>query len=62
MPKLYAKTQIILPGDVVVPARSVFDATAQQARQFDHLNSARPATEAEIKAAEAAKAVKDGQA
>lgn len=62
MAKLYAKTQILLPGDVIVPARSVFDATPAQAKQFDHLNVARAATAAEIKAAEEAAAVANGTA
>ncbi|RWR12043.1 hypothetical protein [Paenirhodobacter populi] len=62
MAKLYAKTQIILPGDVIVPKGSVFDATPQQAKQFDHLNAARVATAAEVKAAEEAQAKADGLA
>lgn len=60
MAKLYAKHEIILPGDVVIPKRSVFDATPAQAKQFDKLGAARPATPAEIKAAEAAEAAKNG--
>lgn len=62
MAKMFAKTQIIMPGDVIVPKGTVFDATPAQAKQFDHLNAARAATEAEIKAAEAARALKDGAA
>lgn len=60
MTKLYAKNQVIMPGDVIVPAKAVFDATPVQARQFDKLGAARPATAAEIKAAEAAEAAKNG--
>lgn len=62
MAKMYAKTQIILPGDVIIPKGEVFDATPAQAKQFDHLNAARAATEAEIKAAAEAEAVKNGTA
>lgn len=62
MAKMYAKTQIILPGDVIIPKASVFDATPVQAKQFDHLNAARAATEAEIKAAAEAEAIKNGTA
>lgn len=50
MPKLYAKNRIIMPDGADIPPRRVFDATPEQARQFDHLNAARPATEAEITA------------
>lgn len=62
MAKMFAKTQIIMPGDVVISKGSVFDATPAQARQFDHLNAARAATAAEIKAAEAARTKADGLA
>ncbi len=44
MAKMYAKSLIILPGDVIAPKGSVFDATEGQAKQFDHLNAARAAT------------------
>lgn len=60
MSKLYAKHQILMPEDVIVPAKAVFDATPAQAKQFDKLGAARPATAAEIKAAEAAEAAKNG--
>ena len=50
MAKLFSKMKIIMPGDVVIPARTVFDATPSEARQFDALKSARPATADEIKA------------
>jgi uncharacterized protein YjlB len=62
MAKLYAKHQIVLPGDVIVLPKSVFDATPAQAKQFDTLGAARPATAAEIKAAEVADAAKNGMA
>ncbi|CAM3933754.1 hypothetical protein [Paracoccus yeei] len=62
MAKMYAKHRIILPDGSEIEPRAVFDATPQQARQFDHLNAARAATEAEIKAAEAAQAKADGLA
>ena len=62
MAKMYAKTQIVMPGDVIVPKGSVFDASPAQAKQFDHLNAARAATEAEIKAAAEAEAIKNGAA
>lgn len=51
MAKLYAKTRIVMPDGSEILPRTVFDATPEQARQFDHLNAARPATEAEIKKA-----------
>ena len=60
MAKLYAKHQILMPEDVIVPAKAVFDATPAQAKQFDKLGAARPGTAAEIKAAEAAEAAKNG--
>ena len=62
MAKLYALTQIILKDDEVVQHNTVFDATVAQAKQFDALGAARPATEAEIKDAEKAAALKDGTA
>lgn len=62
MAKMFAKTKIILEGDVVVPARTVFDATPAQARQFDHLNAARAATADEVKAAAEAEAARNGTA
>ena len=60
MPKLYALHQIILPDDTIVPRRSVFDASVEQAKQFDKLGAARSATEAEIKAAAEKQAIADG--
>lgn len=62
MPKLYSLTQIILAEDKVVERNKVFDATVAQAKQFDKLKAARPATEQEIKAAEKAAAEADGSA
>ena len=52
MAKLFALSKIIMPDDEVIEPNTVFDATATQAKQFDALNSARPATEKEIKDAE----------
>lgn len=60
MAKLYALNKIILPDNTVVERRSVFDGTPAQAKQFDKLGAARPATEAEIKAAAEKKAAEDG--
>lgn len=62
MAKMFALTQIIMNDDEVVPRHTVFDATVAQAKQFDKLNAARPATEKEIKEAEKAAAIKDGTA
>lgn len=62
MPKLYSLTQIILAEDKVIERNTVFDATVAQAKQFDKLKAARPATEQEIKAAEKAAAEADGTA
>lgn len=62
MAKLYAKSRIIMPDGSEIEPRSVFDATPQQAKQFDHLNAARAATESEIAAAKAAQAKADGLA
>lgn len=60
MAKLFSKSQIIMPGDVTVPAKAVFEATPAQAKQFDKLGAARAATAAEIKAASEAEAAKNG--
>ena len=60
MAKLYAFHQIVLPDETVVPPKTVFDATPTQAKQFDKLGAARPATEAEILAAAEKKAAEDG--
>lgn len=66
MPKLYANTKIILPtkdgGEKQVDRHTVFDATVEQAKQLDALGSARPATDAEITAAEKAANIADGTA
>ena len=61
MVKLYSKTKI-LRGEEVIPARTVFDATPSEARQFDALKSARPATAEEIKAHAEAQAKANGSA
>lgn len=57
MPKLFALTEILMPDGKQVPRKAVFDATVRQAKQFDSLGAARPATEKEIKAAAEAVAV-----
>lgn len=62
MPKLFALNKIIMPDETVVERRTVFDATVEQAKQFDKLGAARPATEAEIKQAKEASAAADGTA
>ncbi|AMY70910.1 hypothetical protein [Frigidibacter mobilis] len=61
MAKLFSKNKI-LRGEEVIPARTVFDATPSEAKQFDALKSARPATADEIKAHAAAQAKADGKA
>ena len=62
MAKMYAHTEILMPDGSLVAPKSVFDATPAQAKQFDKLNAARPATEDEIKAADEAAAIKNGLA
>lgn len=62
MAKLFANNPIILEGDVTIPARTVFDATPAQAKQFDKLGAARPATAEEVKAWTEAEASKNGVA
>ena len=53
MVKLYSKMKIIRHTkdgvEEVIPKRTVFDGPPAEAKQFDALNSARPATAAEIK-------------
>ena len=52
MVKLYSKMKIIRHTkdgvEEVIPKRTVFDGTPAEAKQFDALNSARPATAEEI--------------
>lgn len=60
MAKLYALTQIIMPDDTVVQRKTVFDATPLQAKQFDKLKAARPATAAEIDEAKTERAIEEG--
>lgn len=51
MAKLFSKTRIIRMKDgreEVIEPRKVFEATPAEAKQFDKLNAARPATAAEI--------------
>lgn len=62
MAKLFALNRIILADDTVIPRHSVFDAKPEQAKQFDKLGAARPATEDEIKAAAHQAAIDDGTA
>ncbi|AUM72920.1 hypothetical protein [Paracoccus jeotgali] len=59
MAKLFSKTKIIR-GEEVIPARTVFEATPSEAKQFDALKSARPATADEVKAHAEAQAKADG--
>ncbi|MBI1620014.1 hypothetical protein [Aquamicrobium zhengzhouense] len=62
MAKMYALHQIILEDDKVVPRHTVFDATPAQAKQFDALKAARPATAEEVAEAKEAAAKADGSA
>lgn len=62
MAKMFAKTTILMPDDVLVAKGTVFDCTPAQAKQFDALKSARPATAEEIAFAAQAQAVADGTA
>lgn len=62
MPKLYAINKIIMPDDTIVEPRRVFDATVEQAKQFDKLKAARPATKEKIDAEKERAAVEDGTA
>ncbi len=67
MAKLFALTNIILPAtkdapETIVSKGKVFDATVDQAKQFDALRSARQATNEEIAAAKEAAAKEDGTA
>lgn len=53
MAKLFSKTKIIRVRDgveEVIPKQTVFDATPSEAKQYDALKSARPATADEVKA------------
>lgn len=62
MAKMFAKTTILMPNDVLVAKGAVFDCTPAQAKQFDALKSARPATPEEIAGAAEAQAIADGTA
>lgn len=62
MAKLFALNQIIMADDTVVPRNSVFDTTPEQAKQFDKLGAARPATADEIADAAHKAAIEDGTA
>lgn len=60
--KLYSNKKILLPGDMEIPPRSVFEATPALATQLKALGSAREATKAEIAAATAKASVATGKA
>lgn len=62
MPKLFSFNRISLADGTDVPPHTVFDASVADAKQFDKLGAARPATQAEIKAADDLKAEADGMA
>lgn len=62
MAKMYALNRIILEEDKVVPRHTVFDASPAQAKQFDALKAARPATAEEIALAKETAAIEDGTA
>lgn len=62
MAKMLALTEILMPGEELVPKGEVFDCTPAQAKQFDALYAARPALESEIEAAAKAAAIADGSA
>ncbi len=62
MANMFSKTAILMPDDKLIPKGVVFPCTPAQAKQFDALGSARPATEAEIAAAAQAQAIADGTA
>jgi len=64
MAKLFSKTKIIRVNDgveEVIPKGVVFDATPTEAKQFDALKSARPATAEEVSAHNYRLAVSQGQ-
>lgn len=67
MAKMYSLTKIIMPDpktgeEILIPKNKVFDATPEQAKQFDALKSARQATNDEIAAAKDAEKIADGTA
>lgn len=62
MAKMFALTSILMPDNTMVERRTVFTCTPAQAKQFDKLRSARPATPAEIEAADRAEAEANGTA
>lgn len=62
MPKLFAKSRILMPDNTLVEPLTVFTASVDQAKQFDKLKVARPATPEEIKADEDRRAEEDGTA
>lgn len=68
MAKLFSFSKIILPPDDKHPEErlilkgKVFDATPEQAKQFDAIKAARPATKEEIEAAKEEEAIANGTA
>ena len=62
MAKMFAKTAILMPDNTIVKKGTVFACTPAQAKQFDALKAARPATPEEIEAADKAAALADGSA
>ena len=60
MAKLYALHKILMPDGETIERKTVFDATPAQAKQFDKLKAARPATADEIKVAAEKQAAADG--
>lgn len=61
MAKLFSKMKIVR-GEEVIPKQTVFDATPSEAKQYDALKSARPATADEVKAHAQAEAKATGKA
>lgn len=66
MAKLFSLMKIIRANkagdEETIERRTVFDATATEAKQFDALGSARPATAEEVKEHDARKAIDEGLA
>lgn len=62
MAKMFALTEILMPDGKTVPRRTVFNCTPAEAKQFDKLKAARPATPAETEAAAIAEAEANGTA
>jgi hypothetical protein len=66
MAKMFSKSKILMHDkdgkELLIPERTVFDATPDQAKQLDRLGQARPAREDEVVAANKAAALADGSA